>query len=84
MHCWMKLYIFIEPSCIFYTCLLIYLKLLLGAAETWPFLVSLLIKASSLEISASKRRNPKMIYAKTLRLIVQRAEDDKYSGQFSL
>ncbi|XP_045816356.1 serine/threonine-protein kinase ATM isoform X4 [Trifolium pratense] len=50
-------------------------------SETWPFLVSLVIKASSLEISSSKRRNPKMIYAKTLRLIVQRAEAAKYSGK---
>ncbi|XP_050879903.1 serine/threonine-protein kinase ATM isoform X2 [Lathyrus oleraceus] len=50
-------------------------------AETWPFLVSLLIQSASSEISSSKRRNPKMIYAKTLRLIVQRAEDAKYSGQ---
>ncbi|CAJ1975133.1 unnamed protein product [Sphenostylis stenocarpa] len=49
--------------------------------ETWPFLVSLLIKSASAEISSSKRRNPKMIYAKTLRIVVQRAEDAKCPGQ---
>ncbi|KAE9608512.1 putative non-specific serine/threonine protein kinase [Lupinus albus] len=50
-------------------------------SETWPFLVSLLIQSTSSEISSSKRRNPKMIYAKTLRVVVQRAEDAKYSGK---
>ncbi|RDX75631.1 Serine/threonine-protein kinase ATM, partial [Mucuna pruriens] len=50
-------------------------------AETWPFLISLLIKSASAEISSSKRRNPKMIYAKTLRIVVQRAEDGKCSGK---
>ncbi|KAK7281904.1 hypothetical protein RIF29_10269 [Crotalaria pallida] len=50
-------------------------------SETWPFLVSLLIQSASSEISSSKRRNPKMIYAKTLRIVVQRAEDAKYSGK---
>ncbi|XP_027942226.1 serine/threonine-protein kinase ATM [Vigna unguiculata] len=49
--------------------------------ETWPFLVSLLIKSASAEISSSKRRNPKVIYAKTLRIAVQRAEDAKCSGK---
>ncbi|XP_068483746.1 serine/threonine-protein kinase ATM isoform X2 [Phaseolus vulgaris] len=49
--------------------------------ETWPFLVSLLIKSASAEISSSKRRNPKVIYAKTLRIVVQRAEDGKCSGK---
>ncbi|KAK7354055.1 hypothetical protein VNO80_19511 [Phaseolus coccineus] len=49
--------------------------------ETWPFLVSLLIKSASAEISSSKRRNPKVIYAKTLRIVVQRAEDAKCSGK---
>ncbi|XP_052731781.1 serine/threonine-protein kinase ATM isoform X2 [Vigna angularis] len=50
--------------------------------ETWPFLVSLLIKSASAEISSSKRKNPKVIYAKTLRIAVQRAEDAKCSGKF--
>ncbi|KAK7317181.1 hypothetical protein RJT34_01188 [Clitoria ternatea] len=50
-------------------------------SETWPFLVSLLIKSVSSEISSSKRRNPKIIYAKTLRIAVQRAEDTKCSGK---
>ncbi|KOM40406.1 hypothetical protein LR48_Vigan04g060400 [Vigna angularis] len=49
--------------------------------ETWPFLVSLLIKSASAEISSSKRKNPKVIYAKTLRIAVQRAEDAKCSGR---
>ncbi|KAK7350621.1 hypothetical protein VNO77_09440 [Canavalia gladiata] len=50
-------------------------------SETWPFLISLLIQSASLEISSSKRRNPKMIYAKTLRIVVQRAEDANCSGK---
>ncbi|XP_057442948.1 serine/threonine-protein kinase ATM [Lotus japonicus] len=50
-------------------------------SETWPFLISLLIQCVSSEISSSKRRNPKMTYAKTLRVVVQRAEDAKYSGK---
>ncbi|XP_028778409.1 serine/threonine-protein kinase ATM-like [Neltuma alba] len=50
-------------------------------SETWPFLISLLIQCTSLEISLSKRQMPKMIYAKTLRVVVQRAEDAKYSGK---
>ncbi|KAL2340902.1 hypothetical protein Fmac_008842 [Flemingia macrophylla] len=50
-------------------------------SETWPFLISILMKSASLEISSSKRRNPKMIYAKTLRIVVQRAEDAKCSGK---
>jgi len=50
------------------------------AAETWPFLVTLLIQCALSEISSSKRRLPKPIYAKTLRIVVQRAEDAKFSG----
>lgn len=50
------------------------------AAETWPFLVTLLTKCVSLEISASKKRLPKLNVAKTLRIVVQRAEDAKFSG----
>ncbi|OWM90493.1 hypothetical protein CDL15_Pgr014796 [Punica granatum] len=49
-------------------------------SETWPFLVTLLIQCASLEVSASKRRSPKLLYAKTLRVVVQRAEDSKFSG----
>uniref|UniRef100_A0A2N9HF71 Telomere-length maintenance and DNA damage repair domain-containing protein n=1 Tax=Fagus sylvatica TaxID=28930 RepID=A0A2N9HF71_FAGSY len=50
-------------------------------SETWPFFVNLLIQCASLEISSSKRRLPKLIYAKTLRIVVQRAEDAKISGK---
>ncbi|KAM7272437.1 hypothetical protein ACFE04_027100 [Oxalis oulophora] len=39
-----------------------------------------LIKCVSLEISASKRRLPKLVFGKTLRIIIQRAEEAKYSG----
>ncbi|KAI7725639.1 hypothetical protein M8C21_013856, partial [Ambrosia artemisiifolia] len=46
-------------------------------AETWPFLVMLLTKAISMEVSASKKRPPKLAFAKTLRIVVQRAEDGK-------
>ncbi|KAM1433399.1 hypothetical protein ACFX13_015676 [Malus domestica] len=38
------------------------------------------LTCASLEISSSsKRRLPKLIYAKTLRIVVQQAEDDKFS-----
>ncbi|XP_048228650.1 serine/threonine-protein kinase ATM isoform X3 [Ricinus communis] len=50
-------------------------------SETWPFLISLLIQSVSLEISTSKRRLPKASFAKTLRIVVQRAEDAKFSGK---
>ncbi|XP_021895131.1 serine/threonine-protein kinase ATM-like, partial [Carica papaya] len=50
-------------------------------SETWPFLVKLLIQCVSLEISGSKRRLPKSIFAKTLRIVIQRAEDSKFSGK---
>ncbi|KDP31097.1 hypothetical protein JCGZ_11473 [Jatropha curcas] len=50
-------------------------------SETWPFLVTLLTKCVSLEISTSKRRLPKASLAKTLRIVVQRAEDAKFSGK---
>ncbi|KAK1427643.1 hypothetical protein QVD17_16334 [Tagetes erecta] len=46
-------------------------------AETWPFLVKLLTKAITLEVHASKKRLPKLAFAKTLRIVVQRAEDGK-------
>ncbi|KAL8261037.1 hypothetical protein R6Q59_025086 [Mikania micrantha] len=46
-------------------------------AETWPFLVKMLTKAISLEVNASKKRLPKLAFAKTLRIVVQRAEDGK-------
>lgn len=51
------------------------------AAETWPFLVSLLIDCTNKEISASKRRLPKLMFAKTLRIVVQRAQDSKGYGK---
>ncbi|XP_055826815.1 serine/threonine-protein kinase ATM isoform X2 [Solanum dulcamara] len=50
-------------------------------SETWPFLVTLLTKCVSLEISAGKKRLPKLNVAKTLRIVVQRAEDAKFSGK---
>ncbi|XP_065875882.1 serine/threonine-protein kinase ATM isoform X2 [Euphorbia lathyris] len=49
-------------------------------SETWPFLITLLIQCVSLEISSSKRRLPKANFAKTLRIVVQRAGDAKFSG----
>ncbi|KAG5032037.1 hypothetical protein JHK85_016019 [Glycine max] len=49
--------------------------------ETWPFLISLLIKSASAEISSSKWRNPKMIYA---RIVAQRVEDAKCSDQLEV
>lgn len=53
---------------------------LLYAAETWPFIVTLLIDCTNKEISASKRRLPKLTYAKTLRILVQRAQDSRGHG----
>uniref|UniRef100_A0A0R0JIX0 Uncharacterized protein n=1 Tax=Glycine max TaxID=3847 RepID=A0A0R0JIX0_SOYBN len=50
-------------------------------SETWPFLIYLLIKSASAEISSSKWRNPKMIYA---RIVAQRVEDAKCSDQLEL
>ncbi|PON35174.1 Phosphatidylinositol 3-kinase, Vps34 type, partial [Parasponia andersonii] len=50
-------------------------------SETWPFLISLLIQCASSEISSSKRRLPKLIFAKTLRIVVQRAHGSKFSGK---
>ncbi|KAB2013879.1 hypothetical protein ES319_D09G187000v1 [Gossypium barbadense] len=49
-------------------------------SETWPFLIKLLTQCVSLEISTSKRRPPKLIFAKTLRTAIQRAEDTKFPG----
>lgn len=54
--------------------------LLVSAAETWPFLVKLLITCIKLEISTSKKRPPKLLLAKMLRTIVQHAEDIRFSG----
>uniref|UniRef100_A0A803L8L8 Uncharacterized protein n=3 Tax=Chenopodium quinoa TaxID=63459 RepID=A0A803L8L8_CHEQI len=48
--------------------------------ETWPFLVTLLIDCTNKEILASKRRLPKLMFAKTLRIVVQRAHDSKSYG----
>lgn len=58
----------------------LYIFFFFSAAETWPFLISLLINCASSEIFSSKRRLPKLIYAKTLRIVVQRAHDSKLSG----
>ncbi|KAA0057863.1 serine/threonine-protein kinase ATM isoform X1 [Cucumis melo var. makuwa] len=48
--------------------------------ETWPFITKLLIQCVSMEISSSKRRLPKLMFAKTLRAVVQKAEANKFSG----
>ncbi|XP_073284364.1 serine/threonine-protein kinase ATM isoform X12 [Primulina huaijiensis] len=53
-------------------------------SETWPFLVKILMQCASSEISSSKKRLPKSIFAKTLRIIVQRAQDDGCSGKKNL
>lgn len=49
-------------------------------AETWPYIITLLTKCVALEISSSKKRLPKILYAKTLRMAVQCAEDPKLLG----
>ncbi|GMH31457.1 hypothetical protein Nepgr_033300 [Nepenthes gracilis] len=49
-------------------------------SETWPFLVTLLVNCVLSEISAGKRRVPKLMYAKTIRILVQRAEGTKGVG----
>ncbi|XP_072965614.1 serine/threonine-protein kinase ATM isoform X2 [Typha angustifolia] len=51
------------------------------SVETWPFILKLLAKCIEMEISASKKRQPKIIMAKTLRAAVQSAEDPKLSGK---
>ncbi|XP_075497537.1 serine/threonine-protein kinase ATM-like isoform X9 [Primulina tabacum] len=53
-------------------------------SETWPFLVKILMQCASSEISSSKKRLPKSIFAKTLRIIVKRAQDDGCSGKKNL
>ncbi|KAJ3700717.1 hypothetical protein LUZ61_004422 [Rhynchospora tenuis] len=53
----------------------------IAPADTWHFLIDLLTKCVSLEISISKKRLPKPIYAKALRMAVQCAQDPKLSGQ---
>ncbi|KAF3783679.1 Serine/threonine-protein kinase [Nymphaea thermarum] len=50
-------------------------------AETWPFLLSLLTKCISIETSTSKRRPPKPFLARTLRDVIQHAEDFKFTGK---
>ncbi|KAJ0047583.1 hypothetical protein Pint_15443 [Pistacia integerrima] len=49
-------------------------------SDTWPFLIKLLTNCVTLELSMTKRRPPKIILAKTLRTVIQRAEDAKFSG----
>lgn len=66
---------------VFFFFLSFYFFVFAFAADTWPFLITLLIHCISLEISGSKRRPPKIIFAKALRISVQRAEDYKFSGQ---
>ncbi|KAL6499004.1 hypothetical protein OROHE_026305 [Orobanche hederae] len=41
-------------------------------SQTWPFLVSLLVRCVSSEVSSIKRRLLKLNFAKTLRIVVQR------------
>ncbi|XP_011028561.1 PREDICTED: serine/threonine-protein kinase ATM [Populus euphratica] len=50
-------------------------------SETWPFLVTLLVQCVSSEISSSKRRLPKAVFAKTMRIVILRADDAKFSGK---
>lgn len=57
-----------------------YICYIFSAAETWPFLITLLTQCASMEVSLSKRRLPKLIFAKTLRIVVQRAQGSKFSG----
>ncbi|KAK9684733.1 hypothetical protein RND81_10G228300 [Saponaria officinalis] len=52
----------------------------IAGVETWPFLVRLLIFCTKEEITSSKKRDPKLLFAKTLRTVVQRAQDDKGHG----
>ncbi|OMO67091.1 serine/threonine-protein kinase ATM-like protein [Corchorus olitorius] len=49
-------------------------------SETWPFLIKLLTQFVISEITTSKRRSPKLILAKTFLIVIQRAEDTKFSG----
>ncbi|EOA23378.1 hypothetical protein CARUB_v10016554mg [Capsella rubella] len=49
-------------------------------AETWPFLVKLLLQCVSMEVSGSKRRLPKPTFAKTLRVVIQRTEETRFPG----
>ncbi|GAA0142541.1 non-receptor serine/threonine protein kinase [Lithospermum erythrorhizon] len=49
-------------------------------SETWPFLIKLLIQCVKLEVSGSKKRLPKSDYAKTLKLVIQRANDSQFTG----
>ncbi|KAL6011506.1 hypothetical protein ACLOJK_001954 [Asimina triloba] len=49
-------------------------------AESWPFIVTLLTHCISLEISASKKRPPKLYFAKTLRSVIQYAENARLSA----
>jgi serine-protein kinase ATM len=47
--------------------------------DTWPHLITLLSRCVALEIAASKKRPPKPLYAKTLRMAVLSALDPKLS-----
>ncbi|CAO2819072.1 unnamed protein product [Amaranthus hypochondriacus] len=47
--------------------------------DTWPYLITLLVECINKEISA-KKRVPKLMYAKTLRIVVQRTQDSKGIG----
>ncbi|XP_078431049.1 serine/Threonine-kinase ATM-like protein isoform X2 [Wolffia australiana] len=50
-------------------------------ADTWPFLVTLLMKCVVLEKNAIKKTPPKLMWAKVLRSVIQHAEDPKFSGR---
>ncbi|KAL8142037.1 hypothetical protein V2J09_015069, partial [Rumex salicifolius] len=47
------------------------------SSRRWPFLITLLMDSVLSEISSSKRMLPKLMYANTLRIAVQKAKDSK-------
>uniref|UniRef100_A0A7N0V2B4 Uncharacterized protein n=1 Tax=Kalanchoe fedtschenkoi TaxID=63787 RepID=A0A7N0V2B4_KALFE len=49
--------------------------------DTWPYLVTALMRCVSLEVSTSKRHAPKLIYVKALRNVVKKAEEYTISGK---
>lgn len=50
-------------------------------SASWPVLLGFLYQCISTEVSLSKKRGPKPILAKTLKIYVQHAEDVKRSGK---
>lgn len=51
-----------------------------AVAATWPGVLNSLCECIVMEVSASKKRGPKPILAKTLRNFVHKAEDSSRSG----